>query len=127
MRMVIISFIVILLLVFTWLWFHFSSIEVVTSYFTENLIELSNIVDANDWDNARIDVDIYIKKWNESKTPWIYFLNQKDINDIDTSFAKLQVYIKHANETMAQAELEQLKAYFKIIKENECLSLDNIF
>ncbi|MBP1926138.1 hypothetical protein J2Z76_002002 [Sedimentibacter acidaminivorans] len=127
MRMMVISFIVILLIIFTWVWFHFSSIEVVTSYFFENLVDLSNIIDLNDWDTASNDIVKYIEKWNDLKTPWIYFLNQKDIDDIDTSFAKLEVYIKHANETMAQAELEQLKAYFNIIKENECLSLDNIF
>lgn len=127
MRMMVISFIVILIIIFIWFWFHFSSIEVVTSYFFENLIDMSNSIDANDWDKARTDMIKYSKKWEESKLPWIYFLNQKDIDNIDTSFSKLDVYVKNENKTMAQAELEQLKAYFNVIKENECLTLDNIF
>lgn len=127
MRMMVISFIVILIIIFIWFWFHFSSIEVVTSYFLENLIDMSNTIDANDWDKARTDMITYSKKWEESKIPWIYFLNQKDIDNIDTSFAKLEIYIKNVNKTMAQAELEQLRSYFNVIKENECLTLDNIF
>nr|WP_312577192.1 DUF4363 family protein [Sedimentibacter sp.] len=126
MRMMVISFIVILIIIFIWFWFHFSSIEVVTSYYFEKLIDLSNTIEENDWDKARIDMIEYYDKWEESKLPWIYFLNQKDIDDIDISFAKLEIYIRNKNKAMAQAELEQLKAYFNVIKENECLTWDNI-
>jgi hypothetical protein len=127
MRMVVISFIVFLLIIFTWIWFHFTSIELVTTYFGENLIELSNAVDVDDWDKAEKDMILYTEKWEDARKLWIYFLNQKDINNIDASFRKLEVYLRNFDKTMAQAELEQLRVLFNVIKEQECLSLDNIF
>jgi hypothetical protein len=127
MRMMVISFVVILILIFVWIWFHQSSIEVVTSYYLENLTELGNTINIDDWDKARIDIVKYCNKWEKSKIPWIYFLNQKDIDNIDVSFAKIDIYIENTNKTMAQAELEQLKGYFNAIKANECMTWDNIF
>lgn len=127
MRMVVISFIVFLLIIFAWAWFHFTSIEIVTTYFWENLIELSNAVDVDDWDKAEKDMIVYTEKWEEARQLWIYFLNQKDINNIDASFRKLEVYLRNFDKTKAQAELEQLRVFFNVIKEQECLSLDNVF
>jgi len=127
MRMVLISFIFLLIIVFIWIWFYFTSIELVTTYYYENLIDLSNTIYADDWDKAETDMIKYSKKWEETRNLWIYFLNQKDIDNIDVSFRKLDVYIRNFNKTIAQAELEQLRALFNVIKENECLSLENIF
>jgi len=127
MRMMVISFIVILIILFIWFWFHFSSIEVVTSYYSENLRELKEMIKDEDWDKANVEIVKYNDKWQEFKKPWVYFLNQNDVNNIDISFKRLEIYIKNSNKIMAQAELEQLFEYFYVIKENECLSWDNIF
>lgn len=127
MRMVVISLIFLLILIFVWFWFHFTSIEIVTSYYWENLIDLSNTIYNDNWDKAEKDIIIYINKWEETRSLWVYFLNQDDIDEIDKSFKMLHVYINNFNKTMAQSELEQLRVYFNIIKENECLSLENIF
>lgn len=127
MRMVIISFVFLLIMIFIWVWFHFTSIELVTSYYSENLTDLSNIINIDNWDKADVDMVKYYNKWQETRNLWIYFLNQKDIDNIDASIIKLLVYIRNSNKTMAQAELEQLKVLFNVIKENECLSLENIF
>jgi len=127
MRMVVISFIIFVLVIFIWVWFHFTSVEVVTSYYWENLIDLSNFIYVDDWDKAENEMREYTERWEETRKLWIYFLNQKDINNIDASFKKLDVYIRNFDKTMAQAELEQLRMLFNVIKEQECLSLDNIF
>lgn len=127
MRMVVISLIFLLILIFVWFWFHFTSIEIVTSFYWENLIDLSNTIYNDNWDKAEKDIIIYINKWEETRSLWVYFLNQDDIDEIDKSFKMLHVYINNYNKTMAQSELEQLRVYFNIIKENECLSLENIF
>jgi len=127
MRMVVISFIVFVLVILLWVWFHFTSVEVVTSYYWEKLIELSNSISVDDWNKAETDMMEYTVRWEKTRKLWIYFLNQKDINNIDASFKKLDVYIRNFDKTMAQAELEQLRMLFNVIKEQECLSLDNIF
>lgn len=127
MRMVVISFIVFVLVILLWVWFHFTSVEVVTSYYWENLVDLSNSIYVDDWNKAEADMREYNERWEKTRKLWIYFLNQKDINSIDASFKKLDVYIRNFDKTMAQAELEQLRVLFNVIKEQECLSLDNIF
>ena len=127
MRMVVISAIFLIIMILIWVWFHFTSIEIVTSYYWENLIDLSNAIYNDDWDKAENDINKYSKKWEEARNLWIYFINQKDIDNIDASFTKLDVYIKNFNKTIAQAEIEQLRMLFNVIKENECLSKENIF
>lgn len=127
MRMVVISFIVLLIMILVWVWFHFTSIELITSFFWEDLINLSNYIYNDNWDKAEVNLAVYIKKWENARNLWVYFINQKDIDQIDKGFKMLNVYINNFNKTMAQAQIEELRVLFNVIKENECLSLENIF
>ncbi|MGB4438463.1 MAG: DUF4363 family protein [Sedimentibacter sp.] len=126
MRMVVISLIILLILVGVWIWFHYTSVEPVTTYYWEKLIELSNSIYVDDWQKAEYDMRNYFKKWENTRNLWVYFINQNDIDNIDSSIRKLDSYIKNRDKNMAQAELEHLKVLFNVIKENECLSLENI-
>lgn len=126
MRIVAITFIFLMVLIGIWAWFHFTSIEIVVSYYWESLINLSNTIYLDQWDKAEMEMVQYIKKWDETRKLWIFFLNQDDIDLIDASMRKLDVFILNKNKELAQAELEQLRILFNIIKEEECLSLENI-
>lgn len=126
MKMVLISLLVLLILMGVWIWFHFTSVEPITSYYYESLKELSNIINIEQWHEAEKDMLFYDDKWNETRNLWIYFINQSDIDNIDSSIQRLKSFIKNKDKTMAQAELEHLRILFNIIKENECLSLENI-
>lgn len=126
MRMVVISLIVLLALVGIWIWFHFTSIEPTTAYYYDKLAELSDLLNDNQWHRAEEDMLLYYDKWDDTRNLWIYFINQNDIDNIDSSIKKLISFIKNQDKIMAQAELEHLRVLFNIIKENECLSLENI-
>lgn len=126
MRIVVITFVLLMVLIGIWAWFHFTSIEIVVAYYWENLINLSNTIYLDNWEKAEMDMVKYIKKWDETRSLWIYFLNQDDIDLIDASMRKLDVFILNKNKELAQAELEQLGVLFNVIKEEECLSLENI-
>lgn len=126
MRMVLISFIVLLILISIWIWFHFTSIEPTTTYYYEVLTELSNLIYTEQWNKAETDLIFYYENWEDARNLWIYFINQNDIDNIDSSIGRLDSFIKNRDKTMAQAELEHLKVLFDVIKENECLSLENI-
>lgn len=126
MRMVVISLIVLLVLIGIWAWFHYTSIEPTTAYYYEKLAELSDLINDNQWHRADADMQLYFDKWDDTRNLWIYFINQNDIDNIDSSIKKLVSFIKNQDKTMAQAELEHLRVLFNIIKENECLSLENI-
>lgn len=127
MRMLVISFIILLCLIGLWAWFYYGSIEPVTNYYWENLTDLMEIISREDWENASHDMGIYLEKWYEVRDLWIYFVNQKDVDNIDSSIRQVNVYIENREKTLAQAELEHLKVLFYVIDENECLSLENIF
>lgn len=127
MKMVVISMVVLLILIGTWYWFHFTYVEPNTDYFWEGFTHLSEKIFNEEWDKAETDMKTYITRWEEIRKVWIYFITQGDIDNIDSSFYKVQTYIKNREKVLAQAELEHLKLLFNVIKENECLALDNIF
>jgi hypothetical protein len=126
MKMVATSLIVLLILIGVWIWFHFTSIEPVTSFYYEKLAELSDLIDDDQWRRAGADMQIYHDKWDDTRNLWVYFINQNDVDSIDSSIKKLVSFIKNQDKTMAQAEIEHLRVLFNVIKENECLSLENI-
>ena len=127
MRMVVISLIVLLVLIGIWVWFHFTSVEPVTTYYWENLILLSETIGEKNWKNAEDTMRYYLENWKKTRSLWVYFINQNEIDNIDISMERLTSYIKNKDINKAQAELEHLRLLFNIIKENECLALDNIF
>ena len=127
MKMVAISLTVLLILIGIWIWFHFTSVEPTTTYYYEALVALSDLNYTDQWHKVDDHILFYYEKWVDTRNLWIYFINQTDIDNIDSSVKKLDSFVKNRDKTMAQAELEHLKVLFNVIKENECLSLENIF
>jgi hypothetical protein len=125
--MLIISFIFLLAFIFLWWWFNSTSIEVMTSYFWDNLDNLSDKINNDNWNEAKRDMMTYSERWEETRKIWIYFLNQYDVNSIDSSIRVLNSYIINSDKSLSQGEIENLKVLFGIIKDSECLSLENIF
>ncbi|HRC80496.1 MAG TPA: DUF4363 family protein [Sedimentibacter sp.] len=127
MRMVVISLIILMIMISIWAWFYYVSVGPVTSFYRDNLPVLSDLVKDENWDRAMKDIKEYTDKWYEVKKLWMYFINQKDLDNIDSSLEQLNIYIENKEKILAQAELEHLIVLFRIIDENECLSLENIF
>jgi len=127
MRMVVISLIILMIMISIWAWFYYCSVGPVTSFYRDNLPVLSDLVKDENWDRAMKDIKEYTDKWYEVKKLWMYFINQKDLDNIDSSLEQLNIYIENKEKILAQAELEHLIVLFRIIDENECLSLENIF
>ena len=127
MRMVVISFIILLLMIGIWAWFYYTSIGPVTTFYWDKLTELTDVVRNEDWERAERDLAEYTDKWYETKKVWVFFVNQRDLDNIDSSIRQLGVYIENKEKVLAQAELEHLIVLFYIIDENECLTIENIF
>lgn len=127
MRMVVISLIILMIMISIWAWFYYGSVGPVTSFYRDNLPVLSDLVKDENWDRAMKDIKEYTDKWYEVKKLWMYFINQRDLDNIDSSLEQLNIYIENKEKILAQAELEHLIVLFRIIDENECLSLENIF
>ena len=127
MRMVVISFVLLLLMIGIWAWFYYTSLGPITTYFWDSLTELTDVVRNEDWETAKKDLAVYTNKWYEAKKLWVFFINQKDLDNIDSSIRQLGVYVENKEKILAQAELEHLIVLFYIIDENECLTIENIF
>ena len=127
MRMVVISFVLLILMIGIWAWFYYTSLGPVTTYFWDGLTELTDVVRNEDWETAKKDLAVYTDKWYEAKKLWVFFINQKDLDNIDSSIRQLGVYVENKEKILAQAELEHLIVLFYIIDENECLTIENIF
>ncbi|WP_179238921.1 DUF4363 family protein [Sedimentibacter hydroxybenzoicus] len=127
MRMLIISLIFLLLMIGIWMWYHFTSIEPMTKFYNESINDLLIDIENEQWDKADEAILLYMNKWEEVKNVWIYFIDQKDLDGIESSMKKINVYIKNRDKSYAQAELEHMMILFNSIKENECLTIQNIF
>lgn len=127
MKMLIISLIFLLMMIGVWIWYHFTSIEPMTDYYNENLKDLSKVVEKEQWEKADEDIQTYLDKWEDVKKIWVYFIDQKDLDNIESSMNKVNVYIKNKEKVYAQAELEHMMVLFGIIKDNECLVIQNVF
>lgn len=127
MKMLIISLIFLLMMIGVWIWYHFTSIEPMTDYYNENLQDLSKIIEKEQWEKADEDILTYLDKWEDVKNIWVYFIDQKDLDNIESSMNKVHVYIKNKEKVHAQAELEHMMVLFGIIKDNECLVIQNVF
>lgn len=127
MKMLIISLVFLILMIGVWIWYHFTSIEPMTGYYNEGLKDLLKVIENEQWEKADEDILTYVDKWEEVKKIWIYFIDQKDLDNIESSMKKVNVYIRNKDKIHAQAELEHMMVLFNIIKENECLTIENIF
>ena len=127
MRMVVISFVLLLLMIGIWAWFYYTSLGPITTYFWDSLTDLTDVVRNEDWETAKKDLAVYTDKWYEAKKLWVFFINQKDLDNIDSSIRQLGVYVENKEKVLAQAELEHLIVLFYVIDENECLTIENIF
>lgn len=127
MRMLIISLIFLLLMTGIWMWYHFTSIQPMTEFYNEGINNLLTIVENELWEKADEDIGLFMDKWEEVKGVWIFFIDQNDLDSVESSMRKVGIYIKNRDKTHAQAELEHMRVLFHSIKENECLTIQNIF
>ena len=89
MRMVVISLIILIILIGVWIWFHFTSVEPVTTYYWENLILLSETIGEENWKNAEDTMKYYSEDWKKTRGLWVYFINQNEIDNIEISMERL--------------------------------------
>ena len=127
MKSVIICIISIIAIVLIWVGFYYYSIEDTYLYYWNELDELTQIVNNENWDEANTKIELYKEKWEKTREFWIFFINQHHVNEIDISINRLQRYLKVEDNPLSLGEIEELKFRFKIVNESECLTFENIF
>lgn len=127
MKMLLISFFCILLIIGIWCAFYYVSIESIVPRLTDDLCEITTLINDNQWNEAQVVITSSINDWNNTEKLWVYCVHQDDIDEIKARFLIIDKYIKTKSKPLALAEIEYLKVYLKKIQGNESLSLDNVF
>lgn len=127
MKSIIIVILCLLLIVAIWIVLYYYSISKVTSFYWDELENLSSMIKNDEWYEVNENINAYIKKWEKTRILWMHFLHQHEIDGINISIYKLEEYINTKNIPLSLGEIEELKYRFRIVDESECLSLENIF
>ncbi|QEK13184.1 DUF4363 family protein [Crassaminicella thermophila] len=108
-------------------WFYlYKSIEKNTFEFINTLDTISLNIQKQDWNRAFHEFNKIQKKWNKTRNLWTTLLDHHEIDNIDLSMAKADQYVKSKDISLSLGEIETLKKLFRIVKENEALTLTNI-
>ncbi len=126
MKAFFVIFIIVIVIVVGWI-VTFNSIEKDTEEFMNNLNALSTEIEAERWDIANAQFSEIEENWNKIRGMWSTILDHHEIDNIDLSMAKTLKYVYSENPSLALGEIEVLKKLFGIVKENEALTLTNIF
>lgn len=127
MRPLIISFLILVLFISTWAIFvHYiddSIAEMIGAIDTE----IYTAIDAEDWDAAESQFDIFAEKWHSHKTVYHIFSNHCNVRNTDLSIIRTQEYIKNQVKADAMAEVATIAEQLRTILKSESFSIDNIF
>ncbi len=126
MRALIIAIIFTLAIFLGW-YFTFNSVEDSTTQLISSLSELSKSVEARQWETAKTKFLEIEEKWEKIRSNWTIILDHHEIDNIDLAMAKTSEYVKSQNHALSLGEIESLRKLFSIVKENEALTLPNIF
>ncbi|MDD7718713.1 MAG: DUF4363 family protein [Eubacteriaceae bacterium] len=81
----------------------------------------------NDWKTAKKEFEADYKKWHKYRKTALYFLDTGDVNDTDSAFARALEYIDEEDASNGRGEVLSLKEQLTALKENEQISVRNIF
>lgn len=127
MRVVVISFACLLVALIVWFCFFYFSIETTLEDFNLRFDKISDSITYINWNDAVIETDNMINKWEKIKKHWEYFVHQDDLDEISASLLKMKRAIENHDKTLSLMQVEDLKIFFERIKGNESLTLENIF
>jgi len=125
MKALIIVISIILVIVIGW-FFIYESVGNSTEDFILMLTEVATSIEDSDWERAKNQFIEAREKWIKLRNMWTILLDHHEIDNIDLSMARANKFVESQNTSLSLGEIEVLKELFKIVKENEALTLTNI-
>ncbi|MEG1931308.1 MAG: DUF4363 family protein [Anaerovorax sp.] len=127
MRSLVASSLCVLLIFAAWITFSNFADQTLHQLMTLTDDQLLTTVVAEDWTEAKTNMDHFTEKWHDYKVIYSFFLNTEDINNTDYAIARSTQYIKAQDVSNAAGELACIKEQLKFLHLKETLSLENIF
>ncbi|MEJ8553311.1 DUF4363 family protein [Tepidibacter sp. Z1-5] len=126
MKSFIASIIATIIIIFSWNYIYNHYVDNYCIDSIKSLESISNYIDKSHWKNANNEILKLEKSWNRMRKTWSIFLDHHEIDNIDIAMAKLLKNIELKNLNLSYEQLQSLKEFFKIVSENEKLTLTNI-
>ncbi|MCT4509287.1 MAG: DUF4363 family protein [Tepidibacter sp.] len=126
MKPFIIAIISAIIIIFSWNYIYHHYIDDNCTEFINSLEYISVNIDKNSWKNASAELIKIDKKWDNIRYKWSVLLDHHEIDNIDVAMAKLTKNIELKNTPLSYQQIQSLKEFFKLISENEKLTLTNI-
>ncbi|WFD11971.1 DUF4363 family protein [Tepidibacter hydrothermalis] len=126
MKPFIISIISAIIIIFSWNYIYSNHIDATCTEFVDSLDSISNNIDKNNWKSVSNEFMKINKKWDSIRYKWSVLLDHHELDNIDVAMAKLIKNIELKNIPLSHEQIQSLKEFFKLISENEKLTLTNI-
>ena len=110
-----------------WALFYNYSIVDTVDYSNEELNKLAELLNENNFEEAKLCVANIKNNWENVEKVWIYFVHQGEIDNIKAQINTIEIYVQNQESTFALVEIEDFKKLLNMVKGSECLSLENIF
>lgn len=81
----------------------------------------------SNWDLAKDKIKTQYKNWHKYRKAALFFLDTGDVNNTDSAFARALEYVDEEDASNGRGEVLSLKEQLSALKENEKISLANIF
>ncbi|MCK8825160.1 DUF4363 family protein [Fuchsiella alkaliacetigena] len=92
-----------------------------------DLTELENSIETNNWPQANKEVDELISKWEEINSIWGLLLDHTEMSKLDISINRINKLIELEDQEKTLVELALTKRFLQQIPENEYPRFTNIF
>lgn len=126
MKAFIVCIISTIIIIFSWNYIYSNYVDAYCFEFINSLNSISDNIDINNWDDASEDLLTISKKWDNIRYIWSILLDHHEIDNIDIAMVKLIKNIQLKNIDLSYDQIQSLKQFFKIVKENEKLTLTNV-
>lgn len=126
MKAFIVCIISTIIIIFSWNYIYSNYVDDYCVEFINSLNSISDNIDINNWKDANEGLLKISEKWDNIRYIWSILLDHHEIDNIDIAMVKLIKNIQLKNIDLSYEQIQSLKQFFKIVKENEKLTLTNV-
>lgn len=126
MKAFIVCIISTIIIIFSWNYIYSNYVDDYCIEFINSLNSISDNIDKDNWKDANDELLKISKQWNNIRYTWSILLDHHEIDNIDIAMVKLIKNIQLKNVYLSYDQIQSLKQFFKIVKENEQLTLTNV-
>lgn len=104
----------------------YSEIEKTSVAFSEELLEIQNLVKEDNWEESKELFNAFKKRWQPTSTLWMTYIGHHDIDSVEEAIRETDVYLKVEDVAGTLENLSKLTYHLEHIYEKEKINWYNI-